>query len=121
MSGGTEPTVLFTVRVFVRNLLRANYRRNIFFIFCFVVWRGVLNCGLTSNKPIHCLLDQGDFILDHIYIIWLLQPFGHNLVVILIEEEVLSSIVLTRTSELSNLVLREFLWSHFIDMNVPIA
>ena len=51
--------ILFTARVFARNLLRENRRRYIFVIFRFagdnLTW--VLNCDLTSNKSIHYLLD----------------------------------------------------------------
>ena len=32
--------ILFTLRVFARNLLRANRRRIILFVFCFDVWAG---------------------------------------------------------------------------------
>ena len=71
MSGGTysltsTPTTdfsrnffmagLFTLRVFARNLLRGNRRRNIFISYF------VLIPDLT-----HYLLDYGDFIFDNIY------------------------------------------------------
>ena len=48
---------LFTLRVFARNLLRGNRRRNIFFSY-FVLMSdlGVLNPRLSSNKPVHNLL-----------------------------------------------------------------
>ena len=50
----------FTLRVFVRNLLRGNLRRNIFFHISFscLIWD--TNPGFTSNKPTHYLLDHGD-------------------------------------------------------------
>ena len=44
--------ILFTFRVFVRNLLRGSGQRNIFLGF---------NRGFTYNKPTHHLLDQGNF------------------------------------------------------------
>ena len=47
--------ILFTLRVFARNLLRESRWRSIF-IFSF--W--CLNSGLTSNKPTDYLLDYGD-------------------------------------------------------------
>ena len=51
--------ILFTLRVFARNLLRGNRRRNTFCIlFCCLVWGS--NPGFTSNKPTHYLLDYGD-------------------------------------------------------------
>ena len=50
---------LFTLRVFARNLLRGNRRRNTFRIsFWCLAWGS--NPGLSSNKPTHCLLDHGD-------------------------------------------------------------
>ena len=49
---------LFTLRVFARNLLRLNRRRNTFCIlFWCLAWRS--NPGFTSYKPIHYLLDYG--------------------------------------------------------------
>ena len=51
--------ILFTLRVFARNLLRGNRRRN---LFCILFW--CPNWGsyprFTSNKPTHYLLDHGD-------------------------------------------------------------
>ena len=54
--------ILFPLRVFARNLLRGNSRRNTFNIFFFwcLVWGS--NPGSSSNKPTHYLLDHGDFI-----------------------------------------------------------
>ena len=47
----------FTHRVFARNLLRGNYRRNTFCIlFWCLVWGS--NPGFTSNKPTHYLLTK---------------------------------------------------------------
>ena len=53
-------TILFTLRVFARNLLRGNRRRNTFRIssWC-LAWDS--NPGFSSNKPTHYLLDHGDF------------------------------------------------------------
>ena len=49
-----------TLRVFARNLLRGNRRKNAFSIlFCCLAWGW--NAGFTSNKPTHYLLDNGDF------------------------------------------------------------
>ena len=51
---------LFTLRIFARNLLRGNRRRNTFriSIWC-LAWDS--NPGFSSNKPTHYLLDHGDF------------------------------------------------------------
>ena len=52
--------ILFTLRVFARNLLRGNRRRNTFCIlFWCLAWDS--NPGFSSNKPTHYLLDHGDF------------------------------------------------------------
>ena len=66
--------ILFTLRDFVRNLLRGNCRRNTFRIsFWFLVWDS--NPGFSSNKPTHYLLDHSDaFIL--ILISWNLYSFS---------------------------------------------
>ena len=46
-----------TLRVFPRNLLRGNYRRNTFrILFWCLAWS--LNPGFSSNKPINYLLDH---------------------------------------------------------------
>ena len=51
---------VFTLRVFARNLLRENRRRNTFRIsFWCLAWDS--NHGFTSYKPTHYLLDHGDF------------------------------------------------------------
>ena len=51
---------LFILRVFARNLLRENRRRNTFRIsFWCLAWGS--NSGFSSNKPTHYLLDHGDF------------------------------------------------------------
>ena len=51
---------LFTLRVFARNLLRGNCRRNTFrILFWCLAWGS--NPGFSSNKPTHYLLDHGDF------------------------------------------------------------
>ena len=50
----------FTLRVFARNLLRGNRRRNTFCIpFRCLAWDS--NPGFLSNKPTYYLLDHGDF------------------------------------------------------------
>ena len=50
----------FTLRVFARNLLRENRRRNTFRIsFWCLAWDW--NPGFSSNKPTHYVLDHGDF------------------------------------------------------------
>ena len=55
---------LITLRVFARNLLRWNRRRNIFrILFWCLAWGP--NPGFSSNKPKHYLLDHGDLIFDH--------------------------------------------------------
>ena len=52
--------IWFTLRVFARTLLRVSRRRN---IFVFSVWclSWDLNSSRTFNKPIHHLLDYGDW------------------------------------------------------------
>ena len=56
----TAMAILFTVRVFARNLLRRNRRRNTFrILFWCLAWCS--NPGFSSNKPTHYLLDHGDF------------------------------------------------------------
>ena len=51
--------ILFNLRVFGRNLLRGNHRRNTFCIlFWCLAWGS--NPGFTSNKPTQYLLDYGD-------------------------------------------------------------
>ena len=52
--------LLFAPRVFARNLLRRNRRKNTFCIlFWSLVWGS--NRDLSSNKPTHYLLDHDDF------------------------------------------------------------
>ena len=54
--------ICFTLRVFARNLLRGNRRRNPFRIsFWCLTWGS--NPGFSSNKPTHYLLDHGDFYI----------------------------------------------------------
>ena len=53
--------ILLTLRVFARNLLRGNRRRNTFFVFRFNIWPGTRTLAFSSNKPTHYLLDHGDF------------------------------------------------------------
>ena len=51
---------LFTHRVFARNLVRGNRRRNTFrILFWCLAWAS--NPGFSSNKLTHYLLDHGDF------------------------------------------------------------
>ena len=51
--------ILFTLRVFARNLLRGKRWRNTFRIsFWCLAWDS--NPGFLSNKPPHCLLDHSD-------------------------------------------------------------
>ena len=58
--------ILFTLRVFARNLLSGNRRRNTFRIsFWCLAWDS--NPGFSSNKPTHYLLDHGDFKVSHQY------------------------------------------------------
>ena len=55
--------IWFTLRVFARNLLRGNHRRNTFCIlFWCLAWDS--NLGFTSNKPTHYLLDHGEHSLN---------------------------------------------------------
>ena len=51
--------ILFTLKVFARNLLRGNRRRYIF-LFCFDVYPVTPNPGFTFNKPTYYLLDYDD-------------------------------------------------------------
>ena len=62
--------ILFTLRVFARDLLRGNRRRNNFCIsFWCLAWDS--NPSFSSNKPTHYQLDHGDFQMS-------LQPkFNH--------------------------------------------
>ena len=53
---------LFTLRVFARNLLRGNRRRNTFFCISFWCLAWDSNPGFSSNKLTHYLLDHGDFV-----------------------------------------------------------
>ena len=56
--------ILFTLRVFARNLLRGNRRKNTFRIsFWCLAWDS--NFGFSSNKPTHYLLDHGDLMWDY--------------------------------------------------------
>ena len=59
---------IFTLRVFARNLLRGNRRRN---IFCILIWRlaYATNPGFTSNKSTYYLLDYGDFHFHSTHIV----------------------------------------------------
>ena len=53
--------ILFTLRIFARNLLRGDRRRNTFRIsFWCLAWDS--NPGFSSNKPTQYLLDHGDFL-----------------------------------------------------------
>ena len=52
--------ILFTLRVFARNLLRGNRRRNKFrILFRCLAWGSTP--GFLSNKPTHYLQNHGDF------------------------------------------------------------
>ena len=59
-------TGLVTLRVFGRNLLRGNRRRNIFFHISFWCLSLDTKPGFTSNtrKPTHYVLDNGDFTME---------------------------------------------------------
>ena len=59
--------ILFILRIFARNLLRGNRRRNTFRI-SFWCLTGDSNPGFSFNKPTHHLLDHGDFILGNIIV-----------------------------------------------------
>ena len=54
--------ILFTLRVFARNLLRGNRRRNTFRISFFDDWPGIRTQAFASNKPTRYLLDYGDLL-----------------------------------------------------------
>ena len=54
--------IFFTLRVFARNQLRGNRRRNTFFCILFLCLAWGSNPGFSSNKPTKYLLDHGDFI-----------------------------------------------------------
>ena len=93
---------LFTLRVYARNLLRGNCRRNTFRI---LLWCLASNPVFSSNKPIHYLLDHGDFngiktkvmkleswkichIMYHIQIVkWQIVNYIRNRLVDLIKQE----------------------------------
>ena len=55
--------ILFTLRVFVRNLLREEIAEGII-LFGFLFWCRAWgsNPGFTSNKPTYYLLDYGDYM-----------------------------------------------------------
>ena len=56
--------ILFTTKVFARNLLRRSRRKNIFiFWFWYLTWD--VNSELSSNKPTLCLLDYGEILPKH--------------------------------------------------------
>ena len=56
--------ILFTLRIFARNLMIGNRRRNTFRIsFWCMAWKS--NLGFSSNKPTHYLLDHGDFLRSY--------------------------------------------------------
>ena len=67
---------LFTLRVFARNLLRGNRRRNTFRIF---IWRLAWgsNPGFSSNKPTHYILDHGDCMYTYVHN-WPLQHLSQD-------------------------------------------
>ena len=52
---------IFPLRVFARNLLRGNRRRNIFFHISFWYLTWDMNPIFICNKPTHYLLDYGNF------------------------------------------------------------
>ena len=55
----TFMAILFTLRVFTRNLLRGNRPKNTFrILFWCLAWGS--NSGFSSNKPTHYLLDHVD-------------------------------------------------------------
>ena len=55
--------ILFTLKVFARNLLRGNHRRNTFCIlFWYLTWGS--NPGFTSIKPTYYLLYYGDILCN---------------------------------------------------------
>ena len=68
--------VLFTLRVFARNLLRGSRPRIIFFYFIFYDWPGIRTQAFASNKPTHYVLDHGDFIF---LILTLIHPYFHSM------------------------------------------
>ena len=53
--------ILFTLRVFARNLLRRKSPKKYFSYFVLMSGLGDSNPGFSSNKPTHYLLDHGDF------------------------------------------------------------
>ena len=59
---------LFTLRVFARNLLQENHRRNFCFEISFCCLTCDTNTGFISNKATYYLLNYGDFKLQHTYI-----------------------------------------------------
>ena len=59
---------LFTLRVFARNLLRGNYRRNTFFCILFRCLAWSSNPGYTSNNPAYNLLHYGNFNWEYSFL-----------------------------------------------------
>ena len=63
-------TILFNLRVFAKNLVKGNRRRNTFRIsFWFLAWDSYP--GYSNNKLTHYLLDHGDFTSDTCYNHWI--------------------------------------------------
>ena len=97
--------ILFTLRVFVRNLLRGNRRRNTFHIsFWCLDW----NPGFSSNKPTHYLLDHGDFrlIMENNFI-QIAASVGHAVgyTIGLIFKHIIDCVQLYFTNGFTNIVL----------------
>ena len=61
---------LFTLRVFARNLLRKNRRRNIFFHISFWCLTWDTKPGFMSYKPTHYLLVYGDLYIFRMVWVW---------------------------------------------------
>ena len=55
--------ILFTLKVFARNLLRGSCRRNIFHISFWMTDLGYEPQAFVSNKPTHYILKHGDKIV----------------------------------------------------------
>ena len=109
--------ILFTLRVFARNLLRGNRRRNTFRIsFWCLAWDS--NPGFSSNKPTHYLLDHGDFkltnIQTYIYIIGHYNPLVRITIWFLTPSLLLCVLIYNLKSTPNDRFWRNFLYLKFI-------
>ena len=69
--------ILFTLRIFARNPLRVNRRRNAFHIsFWCLAWGS--NPGFSSNKPTHTAISEKNIMVDSIPLMSWKTPKGSS-------------------------------------------